>query len=504
MWFVLLLVAFIIWILYRPFKFWIIDPWLIHRDLWAQGIPGRHIPIVGEILHIRKSILADNPLGHGANLAAQYGDYYHTSFGPVARLDTFDPELINGVLKTNARCYHKAYIMRLVLGVLLGTDNLLMAEDDVHAQHRRLIAPVFQHQNMNSMISLMVEITLNHMKIWSTAVHHENESMRLNIHEEMARLTLDIVTSCVFGTEILSDEKMHETVHRIVSESLELMEKRLFNMIAIIPIINRLPLAGKRRIDRCIYEGKNLIRQIVDNRKKGLTKSTCKGPDLLDLLLAACAKDKTSKLTDEEVYEEALTFVTAGHETTSTLMTWTLYNLANNPDICRRLEAEVDSVLDNTEEITPSTLSLLTYTEAVLKETLRLHQPVPAIVRTAVKDNTLVASDGKEIHIKKGTGIFLNFYLLHHSEKYWHEPFKFDPSRFDSNQSDILLLPFSAGPRSCIGQNFAMLEAKIMLALIIRRFRFELEPGQKLVPEIIVTMRPKYGMWMRVSPRVHS
>ncbi|CAF3809169.1 unnamed protein product [Rotaria sp. Silwood1] len=325
MWFVLLLVAFIIWILYRPFKFWIIDPWLIHRDLWAQGIPGRHIPIVGEILHIRKSILADNPLGHGANLAAQYGDYYHTSFGPVARLDTFDPELINGVLKTNARCYHKAYIMRLVLGVLLGTDNLLMAEDDVHAQHRRLIAPVFQHQNMNSMISLMVEITLNHMKIWSTAVHHENESIRLNIHEEMARLTLDIVTSCVFGTEILSDEKMHETAHRIVSESLELMEKRLFNMIAIIPIINRLPLAGKRRIDRCIYEGKNLIRQIVDNR-----------------------------------------------------------------------------------------------------------------------------------------------------------------------------------PRSCIGQNFAMLEAKIMLALIIRRFRFELEPGQKLVPEIIVTMRPKYGMWMRVSPRVHS
>lgn len=94
-------------------------------------------------------------------------------------------------------------------------------------------------------------------------------------------------------------------------------------------------------------------------------------------------------------------------------MTWTLYNLATNPEICRLLEAEVDSVLDDVEEITPATLSLLTYTEAVLKESLRLHQPVPAIVRTAIKDNTLVASDGKEIHIKKGTGIFLNFYMLH-------------------------------------------------------------------------------------------
>ncbi|CAF4927477.1 unnamed protein product [Rotaria sp. Silwood1] len=325
MWFVLLLVAFIIWIFYRLFKFWIIDPWLIHRDLWAQGIPGRHIPIVGEILHVRKSILAENPLEHSTVLAAQFGNYYRVSFGPVARLDTFDPALINGVLKTNARAYHKAYIMRLVLGVLLGRNNLLMAEDEIHAQHRRLIAPVFQHQNLNSMISLMVDITLDHIQKWSAAAivaHHDNKSLTLNMHEKMARLTLDIVTGCVFGTEIISDENVHETIYRAVTESLELMEKRLYNMIAIIPIINRLPLSSKRRIDKCISEGKNIIRRIVDDR-----------------------------------------------------------------------------------------------------------------------------------------------------------------------------------PRSCVGQNFAMLEAKIMLALMIRRFHFELEPGQKLVPEIVVTMRPKYGMWMRVLPR---
>ncbi|CAF2755061.1 unnamed protein product [Rotaria sp. Silwood2] len=465
MWLVLLLVAFIIWIFYRPFKFWIIDPWRIHRDLWAQGVPGRYIPIIGEIFNIRKCILAENPLAHSTALAAQFGDYYHVSFGPVARLDTFDPALINGILKTNARAYHKAYIMRLVLGALLGNNNLIMAEDEIHAQHRRLIAPVFQHQNLNSMISLMVEITLNHMKKWSiaaTAAHDDDKPLILNMHEKMARLTLDIVTSCVFGTEIISDENIHETIYRTITESLELMEKRLFNMIAIIPIINRLPLPSKRRIDKCICEGKTIIRRIVDDRKKGLTKSACK--------------------------------VTAGHETTSTLMTWTLYNLANNPDVCRRLEAEVDSVLKNDEEITPSTLSLLTYTEAVLKESLRLHQPVPGIVRTAVKDNTLVASDGKEIHIKKGTGIFINFYLLHHSEKYWHEPFKFNPSRFDDNQSDKLLYPFSAGPRSCVGQNFAMLEAKIMLALMIRRFRFELEPGQKQYQSIFYSAFDTYGL----------
>lgn len=277
MWLAILLVVSFLWIFYRSIRFWIIDPWLIHRHLWAQGIPGRHIPIVGEILNVRKCILADNPLGHGTALARQYGEYYHTSFGPMARLEINDPSLINGVLKTNARFYHKPFIMHLILGELLGHKNLLMAEDDIHAQHRRLIAPVFQHQNMNSMISLMVDVTLNLIKKWSTAIEQETNAIRLNIHEEMARLTLDIVTSCVFGTEMISNEKMHEAIFQMISESLELMEKRLFNMTALIPIVNRLPFASKRRIDKWIREGKILIQDIVDKRRKGLTKSTCKG-----------------------------------------------------------------------------------------------------------------------------------------------------------------------------------------------------------------------------------
>ncbi|CAF0850814.1 unnamed protein product [Didymodactylos carnosus] len=322
---VLLLLALISWIVYRLLKFWILDPWRIHRDLWSQGVPGRYIPVVGEILHIRKRILAEDPFSHGRALATRSGDYYHISFGPIARFETFDPALMNGVLKTNAHAYHKPYIMQMILGVLLGNDSLLMSEDEVHARHRRLIAPVFQHQNVNSMISLMAEITSNLITKWAVAAAacHKDEPFTLNIREEMARLTLDnvSVTSCVFGTEIISDETIHETIYRGATETLELVEKRTFNMIGIIPIINRLPFAGKPHIDKCNRETKEIIRRIVDERKKGLTKSACKGP------------------------------------------------------------------------------------------------------------------------------------------------------------------------RSCIGQNFAMLEAKIMLALIIRRFRFELEPGQKYVPDVVITMR---------------
>ncbi|CAF3016136.1 unnamed protein product [Rotaria sp. Silwood2] len=503
MWFCIITIVVILYVVYRLLKFWIFDPWRIHKDLWVQGIPGRYIPIIGEVFCIRRAILADDPLSYSIEMAKKFGNYYHTSFGPLARLVISDPVLIQGVLKTNAHAYHKSTLSHLIIGMALGSENLLMAEDNNHTRHRRLIAPVFQHKNLNSMILFMVEITSNFLNKWLLTMtdtnNKDNISVR-DIHKEMIGLTLDIVTGCVFGSGLMKDEHARETIYQGLTKTLEDVEERTFNMIAIIPIINRLPLASKRRIDKAKENVRHSVEQIIDERKKGFTKSACKGPDLLDLLLSAHGNDKTSKFTDEEVFEEALTFVLAGHETTATLMTWTLYNLANNPDICHKLEAEIDSVLNNNEEITASTLSLLIYTEFVLKETLRLHQPAPSLVREAIEDNMLIASDGKQILIRKGTDIWIDLYTLHHSEEYWHEPFKFDPSRFHERHLDIHL-PFGAGSRSCIGQNFAMLEAKITLAMIIKRFRFELVPGQKLVPDIAITIRPKYGMWMKISPR---
>ncbi|CAF3514244.1 unnamed protein product [Rotaria sp. Silwood1] len=503
MWFSIFTFIVSLYVVYRLLKFWIFDPWRIHKDLWAQGIPGRYIPVVGEAFSMRRALLADDPISYNIEMTKKFGSYYHASFGPLARLIISDPLLIQGVLKTNARFYHKSILTQIILSGLLGFENLLMSEDNIHAKHRRLIAPVFQHQNLNSMISFMVEITSNFLNKWSFTMNNANNKdniLNLDIHKEMAGLTLDIVTGCVFGSELMKDEHLRETIYQGFTKSLKDIEERTFNLIGVIPIINRLPFASKRRIDKTKENIQHAVEHIISERKKGFTRSACKGPDLLDLLLSAHENDKTNKLTDEEVSAEALTFVLAGHETTAVLMTWTLYNLANNPDICHKLETEIDSVLNDNEEITASTLSLLNYTELVLKETLRLHQSVPALVRRAIEDNTLIASNGKHILIRKGTDICIDLYALHHSEEHWHEPYKFDPSRFNQRHPDIHL-PFGSGPRSCIGQNFAMLEAKIMLAMIIKRFRFELIPGQKHVPEITVTLRPKYGMWMKISPR---
>ncbi|CAF1157309.1 unnamed protein product [Adineta ricciae] len=497
----LVVIGCISFVLYRLIKFWVLDPWSIHRYFWKQGIPGQYTPIVGSLLERRRAFLADDPLSHGRRLAEKYGDYYHSSFGPKAHLVISDPSLIEGVAKANAYSYHKSAVGQTILASLLGYGNILLAEGDDHKRHRRLVAPVFQHQNINSMFSLMAQITNRFLEKWTILSENRatDDPLTLDIHEELSGLTLDIVIGCIFGAETMEDKNVHGIIFQNMNIALKEMEKRIFNMIGLLPIVKDLPLAGKQRIDQARQEIQQVVQNIINQRLKGLTKSTCKGSDLLDLLLASKGDEKTQKFSQQEISNEAITFVLAGHETTSTLMAWTLYNLANHPDSYQQCQTEVDSILLN-DELNISTISLLTYTEMVLKESLRTHQPVPVMLRTAVEDNTIVASDGKQIHIRKGTDIEINLNVLHRSEKYWHEPNKFNPSRFEERSADKLLA-FNIGPRSCIGQNFAMLEAKIMLALIIKHFHFELVPGQKFTPDVAVTIRPKYGMWMRIWPR---
>ncbi len=171
----------------------------------------------------------------------------------------------------------------------------------------------------------MVERTSRFLDKWTTAINKDkNHPLTLDIHEEMTNLTLDIVTGCVFGTDIIQDQHVHEIIFQSITIAVKEMEKRTFNMIAVIPLANRLPLPSKRCIDWCRRDIKHVVQNIINQRKKGLTKSACKGlntkisffmlliwilgPDLLDLILTAHGDDKTGKFTDEEVSDEAITF----------------------------------------------------------------------------------------------------------------------------------------------------------------------------------------------------
>jgi cytochrome P450 len=284
MWHLLVLIGVLLFIVYRFIKFWILDPWSIHRDYWKQGIPGQYTPIIGDVLDRRRASHAVDPFSYTKEMADKFGDYYHTSFGPTACLSISDPSLIEGVFKTNARAYHKAAFLQEFLGSLLGYESIVLAEDEKHTRHRRLLAPVFQHQNINSMISLMAERTFRFINKWTEIVNDKNQPLTLDMHQEMSSLTLDIITGCAFGTEITKDNRLHETIFKCITVAVKELEKRMFNMVMITPILNRLPLPSKLRIDKSRRDIKHIVQNIINQRKKGLTKSACKGENIISFV----------------------------------------------------------------------------------------------------------------------------------------------------------------------------------------------------------------------------
>lgn len=270
----------IFYLCYRLIKFWLIDPWLTHRAFWSQGIPGYYTPILGDILPMRRAVLADDPTSHDTLMEKKYGSYYHASFGPTVRLILSDPLAIHAVLKTNARAYHKTRFLRLILGDIFGNDNLVLAEDDIHRQHRSLIAPLFQNQNVYSMLSLMIEMTNVLLDKWTAQLNHihtANQSLSLDLNEEMSCLSLDIVSGCIFGGGLMDDGYARQTICQNVIKTMHDLEQRVFNLIGLIPIINQLPLASRRRIDRAKHTFRTIVQTIIEQRKKGLSKSACKG-----------------------------------------------------------------------------------------------------------------------------------------------------------------------------------------------------------------------------------
>ncbi|CAF1585682.1 unnamed protein product [Didymodactylos carnosus] len=272
-----------------------------------------------------------------------------------------------------------------------------------------------------------------------------------------------------------------------------------------IPILRRLPIFKKGIVDRGSHQIQTIVAQMINERKCRKTSSICDGNDLLDLLLTA--KDENDDgFSDEQVKDEAITFVFAGHETTANLMVWCLYVLMTHPDVYRDCREEVDQVLQGQIPVHKQ-VSDLQVIDAILHETLRLYPPAPVLIRECIREHT-IGQD--QLHVPVGALVMTNTYVLHRSETYWRDPLVFDYRRWMRNSDGLKsrlahpfsYLPFSTGNRNCIGQNFALLEAKVMLAMIIQRLDLELVPGQKVVPSVILTMKSKYGLQAKISRRI--
>ncbi|CAF1457778.1 unnamed protein product [Rotaria sordida] len=476
----------------------------------AQGIPGEpFIPLIGQLFDMMRASKENKGVEYFHELSQKNGSRYLFGFGPLTRLILLEPELIADVLgRSKADNYRKPSDLINIVKPLIGIHNLLVSEGEEHERARKMLNPAFHFVNIQSMIPIMSNETIKAITSLLLTCSLKNE---IDLDIECNALTFSIIASSAFGQSFETIPHAKEIMCYSFNEVKDVIAHRTLHMINQIKFLAELPFWGKNIVDNGAKKLNEFVDQAIIDRRSRKSMSLCSNQDILDLLLSAI-DDNGEGFSDQQIKDEALTFVLAGHETTGTLMTWIFYILMIHDDILQACREEVDRVLPNGTVPTFEHMPHLQVIEAVIYETLRLYPPAAFFVRESTKEHVIGSNSSKdEIHIPVGAMIVIHTYALHRREEYWPQALKFDYKRWMRDPVTGLkpklahsyaYLPFAAGPRNCIGQNFAILEAKVMLALFVQRCEFELVSGQNIVPETKgITIKPKYGLLTRIKPR---
>ncbi len=430
------------------------------------------LPIVGTRLEFVR-----DPFGFMTRTAREYGDiaYWEELDGPMYQLN--HPDYIEQVLVQNNQNYIKGEGFQHILGPVLG-QGILNSEGAVWRRNRHLIQPAFHPKEIQRYSTMMTDFTEEELDTW------EDGETRL-VHEDMMEVTLKIVARALFGVDI--DDEV-DTIGSALEEFMVGTEN-LANFILppSVPTPSRMRIKDAReKLDSVVYR---MIRE---------RRNDADGEGVISTLLSA-TDEHGNTMSDEQIRDEVVTLLLAGHETTALSLTLTMYALAQYPEVEEKLVAELDEVLDG-ETPTMDDLSDLTYTEQVVKESMRLYPPVPGIVREATKPDII---GGYEI--PAGATVQMNQWVVHRDPRWYDDPRAFRPERwtdeFEKSLPKLAYFPFAAGPRRCIGDRFAMLEARLLLATIYQQYHIELTPEAELDLMATITARPKKEIPMTVHRR---
>lgn len=423
---------------------------------------------------------ANNPFGTLRKRFDTYGDIYLMSIAGFSQYNVRHPDDIRRILVTDAAKYHKDpnyKDTKAGLARFMG-NGLVTSDGEFWKRQRRLVAPAFHTKRITSYAEIMTDYAQSMLGDW-------RDGTQLNVSHAMRQLTMRIVAKALFNTDVSNGDTAR--VYQAV-EAIQEISGRFSFFPPWLPTPRELRGRwAKRELDRIIYG------LIAERRASGEDNG-----DLLSMLLLA-RDDDGAQMSDQAARDEAMTLFLAGHETTSNALSWTWLLLAQHPDIEAKLHHELDTVLAGRTP-TLSDLKQLPYTEMVIKESMRLYPPVWAIGRQAMEDVTLGSYT-----LPKGSVVGIVTYFTHHDARFFPDPERFDPERFSpENEPNIpkyAYIPFSTGPRVCIGNSFAMMEAHLLLATIASHYTFRLSPGQKVTPSPLITLAPKGGLPMTLHTR---
>ncbi len=412
-----------------------------------------------------------DPLGLLARLAKDYGDTVYLGLPGMRMFLLNHPRDIETVLRHQADSFVKDRFLQA--SRRLFGDGLLTAEGELWRRQRKLAQPAFQLQRIQAYAGAMTDATSQMLERWQLGEER-------NLHADLMKLTLDIVGQTLFGTD------MERYGQEIAASFLDLTDF-FASPAALSKTWQLVPTPGNLRYRRAVRRLEQIIAGLIESRRSQVVA----GDDLLSRLMGATDEAGT-QMSDRQLRDEAITFVLAGHETTALALTFAFLLLGDHPDVERRLAEEVASVLGGRIP-TPADVPRLEYATWVIKESMRLYPPAWSIGREAVADVQV-----GEYTIPKKAQVLLAQWVVHRDERFFPEPQAFRPERWGAAETQSLprcaYFPFGDGPRICIGNQFAMMEAVLVLTTIVARHRLELVPRQKLDLLPSITLRPKHGV----------
>jgi len=439
--------------------------------------PGpRGLPIIGSARSF-----ARDPLSFLTGVAEQYGDIASFRLGTLDVVFVRHPDYIREVLITQ-RASFTMTSLRAKINAVVG-EGLFTSRGELHARQQRLMLPVFRKSRIEAYAGQMAELSRRARDQWQSGT-------TVDIADEMMKLTMLIAAQVLFEEDIGSDT---QAVSRNIDTVLEFFT-RLSSPLLKLSLA--LPLPSSLRFKKAVRDLDTVIYRMIE-RRRGAAAS---GKDLLSLLMQAKDDQTNVHMTEKQLRDEVLTLLIAGHETTANVLTWIFYLLAQRPDAEQRLHEEARAVLGGRAAFGAADLDRLVYTRRVMQEGLRLYPPGWFIGRAAQAEVRLGGYT-----VPKGTVVMMSQYVMHRDGRFFADPERFKPERWEGDFQDRLprgaYFPFSAGDRHCIGEGFAWQEALLILATLVERWKFELVPGQHIRPRPSVTLRPDGPIKMIVRPR---
>jgi cytochrome P450 len=422
--------------------------------------------------------LQRDPIPFFTRLANDYGDASQFHVGPQQIFFFNHPDLIRELLVTQHRSFHKSRVLqrsKIIFG-----EGLLTSEEELHKRQRRLVQPAFHRERLARYAEIMIERAAR--LTW-------RDGALLNVHQEMMRLTLSVVAKTLFDADVDEDaDEIGAALTSLVDLFPTLMNP-FANLLRKFPFPQTIQFhRSLKRLDRTVYG------IIEERRKSGEDRG-----DLLSMLLMAVDEEGDGgKMNNQQLRDEAMTLFLAGHETTANALAWTWYLLSLNPDAANAMHRELDMMLGNRLP-TPADYARLPYTEMVVAESMRMFPPAWAVSRLAIEDAMI-----GEWLVPRGAVVVAAQAVTHRDPRWFPDPDRFEPLRFTADakaaRPKLAYFPFGAGPRICIGEGFAWMEAVLIVATIAQRWRMELV-SRDVTAQASITLRPKSGVWMRVEQR---